>query len=71
MINMNRASLILFLINLVNSDRYGYSEFETNLKVHNYDTSKSFFTNNMDWESKNMNFQSGAYGQFLAQIKKC
>ena len=56
---------------LFNSDRYGYSEFETNLKVHNYDTNKSsaFFVNNMDWESKNMNFQSGAYGQFLAQIK--
>ena len=26
---------------LFNSDRYGYSEFETNLKVHNYDTNKS------------------------------
>tara|TARA_B100000963_G_scaffold146964_1_gene127965 strand:+ start:13239 stop:15557 length:2319 start_codon:yes stop_codon:yes gene_type:complete len=56
---------------LFNSDRYGYSELETNLKVHNYDTNKSstFFVNNIDWESRNMNFQSGVYGKFLGQVK--
>ncbi len=56
---------------LFNSDKFGYSEFESNVKVHNYDTNKTskFLVNNVDWESKNMNSRAGLYGKFLGKIK--
>ena len=46
-------------------------DFQTNLKVHNYDTNKftKFFINDFDWKFKDLNFQSGLKGRFLANLK--
>ena len=40
--------------NLFNHEKFGSLEFQSNLKVRNYDTNKleNFLVNDFDWESK-------------------
>ena len=62
---------IIFDKNLFTSNKFGNADFQSNIKVHNYDTNKftKFFVNNIDWTFKNINFDSGLTGQFLAKLK--
>ncbi len=62
---------IIFDKNLFTSNRFGNADFQSNIKVHNYDTNKftKFFVNNLDWTFRNINFESGLTGQFLAKLK--
>ncbi len=57
--------------NLFSNSQYGNLDFQSNLKVHNYDTNKftKFFINDFDWKFKNFNFQSGIKGSFLGNLK--
>ncbi len=57
--------------NLFSNNKYGSLDFQSNLKVHNYDTNKftKFFINDFDWKFKNINFASGLKGRFLAKLK--
>ena len=50
---------IIFDRNLFTSIKW-YVDFQSNIKVHNYDTNKftKFFVNNIDWTFKNINFDS-------------
>ena len=62
---------IVFDKNLFTSNTFGNADFQTNLKVHNYDTNKStkFFVNNVDWKQKSFNHRSGLTGNFLGKFK--
>ena len=57
--------------NLFSNDKFGYMDLQTNFKVHNYDTNKltSFFTNNLNWNIKKFNFDSGFRGSILGNLK--
>ena len=57
--------------NLVSSLKYGNVDFQSNLKVHNYDTNKfkNFFINDFDWKYKSFNFLSGVKGSLLGKFK--
>ena len=52
-------------------EKFGYADFESNLKVHNYDTNKSFkfVVNDIDWKLRNYNFSSGINSSLIGQIK--
>ncbi len=62
---------IIFDKNLFTNNKYGNADFQSNLKVHNYDTNKftKFFVNNIDWKFRNINYKSGLTGNFLGKIK--
>ncbi len=62
---------IIFDKNLFTNNKYGNADFQSNLKVHNYDTNKftKFFVNNIDWKFRNINYQSGWTGNLLGKIK--
>ena len=57
--------------NLFNDPYLGNFELETNFKVHNYDTNKlaSFLINDLDWNSKEINHQSGIISRLLGNVK--
>ncbi len=57
--------------NLFNNSKYGSADFNSNIKVHNYDTNKfsKFFVNNIKWKSLNTNYLNKFDGHFLAQVK--
>ena len=57
--------------NLFTNNKFGNADFQSNLKVHNYDTNKftKFFVNNIDWKFRNLNYDSGFAGSFLGKIK--
>ena len=62
---------VVFSKNIFSSDKLGIADFQSNLKIHNYDTNKlaKFFINDINWKAKNFNFESGLTGQFLGKIK--
>ncbi len=57
--------------NLLSSNIFGSLDLQSNFRVHTYDTNKSstFFINNFDWESKELNHKSGIKGNFLGNLK--
>ena len=57
--------------NLISSERIGILDFQSNLKVHNYDTNKhtSFFVNDLDWSSRSLYLNSGLKNNILANIR--
>ncbi len=62
---------ITFNKNLFSNLSFGTADFQSNLKVHNYDTNKftKFLTNDIDWKYKSFNFPSGIQGQVLGKLK--
>ena len=61
---------VTFNKNLFN-DNYGFGNFQTSLKVHNFDTNKykKFLINDFEWTSNDINLNSKFDGKFLANIK--
>jgi len=57
--------------NLLSSLKYGNIDFQSNLRVHNYDTNKfkNFLINDFDWKYKSFNFLSGLKGSLLGKFK--
>ena len=57
--------------NLISNEKVGILDLQSNLKVHNYDTNKmtNFFVNDLDWNSKNLFFNSGFKNNFLANLR--
>ena len=53
------------------SEKFGYGNFETNLKIHKYDTNKSenFLINNFDWNYDKSFFSNIYEGKILAKFK--
>jgi LPS-assembly protein len=56
---------------LFNSEKIGSVDLQSNLKFHNYDTNKasSFFVNDFNWTSKDINFNSGLSSNILGNFK--
>jgi len=56
---------------LLSDSIFGNVDFQSNFKVHNYDTNKvkKFLINDFDWKSKKYNFSSGLQGSLLGQLK--
>ena len=57
--------------NLLNDDRLGSVNLQTNLKVHNYDTNKltNFFINDLNWSSNEILYKSVFKNRLLGNIK--
>ena len=62
---------ITFDKNLLNDDEFGNLNFQTNYKVHNYDTNKytNSLINSFNWNYKDILFESGLNGKILGNIK--
>ena len=62
---------ITFDKNLFSNNKFGILDLQTNYKFHNYDTNKStnFLVNNLDWNFKDLNFNSGLQSKIIGQIK--
>ncbi len=62
---------ITFDKNLFSNNDYGSLDFQTNLKIHNYDTNKltNFLVNDFNWNFKETNFSSGIKGKILGNFK--
>ena len=62
---------ITFDKNIINSEKFGLLDLQTNYKVHKYDTNKltNFLVNNFNWVSKDFNHSSGLKSNFLGSIK--
>ena len=62
---------IIFDKNLLNSEKFGNLELQTNLKIRNYDTNKleNFLVNDFHWESRDFNILKGLNTKFLGNIK--
>ena len=62
---------ITFDKNLVSNDFIGNLDLQSNLKVRNYDTNKTskFFINDLDWNFKNFNSNSGLTGKLIGKVK--
>ena len=58
---------------LVSDSEFGNIDFQSNLKVHNYDTNKvkKFLINDFDWKSKKYNLASGFQGMAKSACQKC
>ncbi len=56
---------------LINNEKIGSLELQSNFKVRNYETNKleSFFINDFNWESKDFKFKSGINTRFLGNLK--
>ncbi len=57
--------------NLFSSDKFGNMDFQSNFKVHNYDTNKTtkFLVNDFDWNYKDIFFDSGVKGKIIGNFK--
>ncbi len=57
--------------NIFASEVFGNLNFQTNLKVHNYDTNKqtNFNVNDLSWTSKDLLHKSGIKSKFLGNFK--
>ena len=57
--------------NLINNIQVGNIDLESNFKILNQDTNKTskYLVNNIDWDFKNFNFNSGVRGQLISKIK--
>ena len=53
------------------SSKFGYGEFRTNFKVHNYDTNKNkrFLTNNLDWSIDRPFAEKIFNGKIMTKLK--
>ncbi len=62
---------ILFDKNLFQSQKFGVLDFQSNLKINNYETNKTskIFMNNFDWRSKEINFDNGLNSKFIGKVK--
>ena len=62
---------ILFDKNLFQSENLGILDLQTNLKITNTDTNKTSkkLINDLEWNSKDFNFQNGLSGKFISKIK--
>ncbi len=62
---------ITFDKNLLSSNNLGVLDFQSNLKVRNYDTNKytNFLVNDFDWVSKDLNSKSGFKNNILGTLK--
>ena len=62
---------ILFDKNLLQSERYGLLDLQSNLKITNTDTNKTSktFINDLEFNSRDFNFQNGLSGKFISNIK--
>ncbi len=62
---------ITFDKNILNSERYGVLDLQSNYKVHKYDTNKftNFLINDLNWVSKDLKFNSGLKSNFLGSFK--
>ena len=62
---------ILLDKNLYSDNKFGNIDFQSNLKVHNYDTNKvkRFLINDFDWKMSKYNFSSGIQGSLLGKLK--
>ena len=56
---------------IYSSEKIGGLNLQSNLKFHNYDTNKqeNFFINDLDWESKDIFFDSGIETNVLGKIR--
>jgi LPS-assembly protein len=57
--------------NLFSKNEYGVADLQTNFKIHNYDTNKTtkFLVNDVNWKSKNNDFNSGLRGRLLGKFR--
>ena len=57
--------------NLFSNNELGNLDFQSNFKVHSYETNKltSFLVNDFNWDYKDLNFKSGLEGKWLANLK--
>ena len=57
--------------NLINDEKFGTLDLQSNLKIHNYDTNKltNFLVNDFDWSSNNFYFDSGLNTKVLGKFK--
>ena len=57
--------------NLFSNNKFGSADVQSNFKIHNYDTNKytKFLINDLDWNFKKLNFQSGFEGNILGKFK--
>ena len=62
---------IFFDKSLFSSIKYGDADFNSNFKIHNYETNKykRFLNNNIDWKLSNLNYQNGLSGSILGKVK--
>tara|TARA_B100000963_G_scaffold64838_1_gene52943 strand:- start:6062 stop:8458 length:2397 start_codon:yes stop_codon:yes gene_type:complete len=57
--------------NLFSNEKFGSLDLLSNLKIHNYDTNKlsKFLVNDLFWNFRNFNFESGLKGKLFGNIK--
>ncbi len=57
--------------NLFSNNTFGSMDFQSNLKVHNYQTNKltKFLVNDLDWKFKEFKFLSGLQTKLLGNLK--
>ena len=57
--------------NLINNEKIGNLDLQTNLKVHNYDTNKltNFIINDIEWNSNDIFLNSGLNTKILGNVK--
>ena len=57
--------------NLLNHEKLGSLDLQTNFKAHNYDTNKftNFLVNDFDWNSKELFFETGINTKILGNIR--
>ena len=57
--------------NLEINDNFGYLDYQANIKAQNYDTNKTtkFFTNELNWESRDIVTKFGLNSKFLGHFK--
>ncbi len=57
--------------NLLNHEKFGSLDLQTNFKVHNYDTNKftNFLVNDFDWNSKELFFETGINTKILGNLR--
>ena len=62
---------IVFDKNLINNNKIGNIDLQTNYKVHKYDTNKytNFLVNDLSWDFKKKSFDNGIRGKLLASFK--
>jgi LPS-assembly protein len=57
--------------NLFSNDKFGSLDLQTNYKIRKYETNKytNFLINDLHWNFKEINFDSGLTGKFLGNLK--
>jgi LPS-assembly protein len=57
--------------NLFDNNIIGNIDMDSNFKIHNMDTNKTskFLVNNLDWDFKNFNFDTGFKGKLFSKFK--